>query len=126
MNLETMMETGMNALARLTAKKPEQDLMAAAASVASVAFSEPDGVLYGEYVVRTVKRANPGDPVVVCNASIRGRTSTATQMRIVNDYRDDMDGTTVGPPTSAIMFLAMMKYRELLAAGETLIVDNKK
>ncbi|VVD61440.1 hypothetical protein PCE31106_00117 [Pandoraea cepalis] len=120
------MENGMNALARLAAKKPEQDLMAAAAGVASVAFSEPDGVLYGEYVARTVKRANATDPVVICNASIRGRTSTASQLRIVNDFRDDVDDTTVGPPTSAIMMLAMMKYRELVAAGETLIIDNKK
>lgn len=115
---------GMNSLGRLTATK--QDLMAEAAAVANIAFSEPEGVLYGEYVVRTEKRASPDGKVVVCNASIRGRTSTATQMRIVNDFRDDVDGTIYGPPTSAIMVLAMMKYRELVAAGETLVIENKK
>ncbi|MFP3733006.1 hypothetical protein SB690_19795, partial [Bacillus sp. SIMBA_006] len=62
----------------------------------------------------------------ICNAVIRGRTSTASQMRIVNDFRDDVDGTTIGPATSTMMLLGMMKYRELLAEGKTVIFENKK
>ncbi len=118
------METGMNSLARLAAKKPEQNLMAAAAGVADVAFSpaaEPTERPY--FNLRTVERAS-GDKVVMCKATIGGRDAAATQVRIPHALRDKLDKYTSGPATVVLVALADAMLDQLLAEGKALHVGN--
>lgn len=120
------METGMNSLARLAAKKPEQDLMAAAAGVAGVAFSAAANVEPTErpyFNLHTSDRATGGD-VVTCKATIGGRDAAATQVRIPHVLRDKLDKYTSGPATVVLVALADAMLDQLLAEGKALHVGN--
>lgn len=121
------MET-MNSLARLAVKKPEQDLMAAAAGVANVAFSvpvvEPSPVAERPYfALRTSDRA-AGDPAVTCKAAIGGRDAAATQVRIPFALRERIEKYTRGPATVVLVALADAMLDQLITDGKTLHVGN--
>ncbi|MBR7945407.1 hypothetical protein [Burkholderia cenocepacia] len=112
-----------NSLARL-AGKPEQNLMAAAASVAGVAFSPAMQPAERPYFnLRTGERAH-GDDVVTCKATIGGRDAAATQVRIPHALRDKLDKYTSGPATVVLVALADAMLDQLLADGKTLYVGN--
>ncbi|WP_343663266.1 hypothetical protein [Paraburkholderia tropica] len=114
----------MNSLARLAAKKPEQDLMAAAAGVASVAFSPAAQPAERPYFnLRTSERTS-GDKVVKCKATIGGRDAAATQVRIPHALRDKLDKYTSGPATVVLVALADAMLDQLLAGDNTLHVGN--
>ncbi len=124
------MENSMNSLARLAAKKPEQDLMAAAAGVVNVAFSapavEPSPVAERPYfALRTSDRA-AGDPAVTCKAAIGGRDAAATQVRIPFPLRERIEKYTRGPATVVLVALAERALDQLIAEGKTLHVENEK
>ncbi|HDR9127200.1 TPA: hypothetical protein QDB31_004254 [Burkholderia vietnamiensis] len=118
----------MNSLARLAAKKPEQDLMAAAAGVANVAFSvpvvEPSPTVERPFFnLHTSDRA-VGDAVVMCKAAIGGRDAAATQVRIPHALRERIEKYARGPATVVLVALADAMLDQLLAEGKTLHVGN--